>query len=308
MTRENSLRTIVTPDWVAEGYTFPSDIRVIIGNDLADVARDELATADYVVLPYLGSSIPLSDAISRMTNVQVIQTLTAGFDNVVGLVPDGVTLCNAAGVHDASTSEMAVVLTLSALRDIPQSVHAQDRGEWVHYFSRSLSTKTVLLIGYGGVGKATEKRLLPFECTVIPVATHARDHVRAMADLDALIPTADIIILTVPLNEGTTKLVDASFISKMKQDALLVNVARGPVVDTEALIQALRDGRIHAALDVTDPEPLPEGHALWSTPNTLIAPHLGGDTDVFEPRARNRIHDQWDRWLSGRPLDCIIKH
>ncbi len=308
MTQQNLSRTIVTPQWVADGYSFPGDVRVVIGDDLADVTRDDLATADYVVLPYMGSSISIAEAIERMTNVSVIQTLTAGFDNVVHLVPQNVTLCNAAGVHDASTSEMAVLLTLSSLRDIPQSVHAQDRSEWVHYFSRSLATKTVLLIGYGGVGKATEKRLLPFECTVIPVASRARDHVHSLDELDVLIPQADIVILTVPLNEGTARLVDSTFIARMKPGALLVNVARGPVVDTDALVTALHEGRIHAALDVTDPEPLPSDHPLWSAPNTLIAPHLGGDTDVFEPRARKRVHDQWDRWLSGRPLDCIIEH
>jgi phosphoglycerate dehydrogenase-like enzyme len=291
---------------VTDGYDFSNDVEVIAGDDLALVDRDDLARAHFVVLPYNGSSIPLSDAISRLRDVQVLQTLTAGFDNFLPLVPHGVTLCNAAGVHDASTSEMAVVLTLSALRDIPQSLHAQDRGEWIHYVSRSLYGKLVALIGYGGVGSNTEARLLPFGCRVQPFATTARGHVRAVADLQEFLPSADVVILTVPLNDSTRGMVDAAFIAAMKPGALLVNVARGPVVDTEALLQALQRGHIQAALDVTDPEPLPEDHPLWHAPGVLIAPHLGGDTDVFENFARTRIHRQFDLWQSREPLECVI--
>jgi phosphoglycerate dehydrogenase-like enzyme len=127
-----------------------------------------------------------------------------------------------------------------------------------------------------------------------------------VADLPELLPSADVVILTVPLNASTRGLVDATFIDAMKPGALLVNVARGPVVDTDALVAALRRGRIRAALDVTEPEPLPHDHPLWSVPNALIAPHLGGDTDAFEPRARTRVHAQWDLWLSGRPLECVV--
>ena len=297
---------IVSPIWVTEGYSFPPGTTVSPGDDLADVDRDVLAAADFVVLPYDGSSINLETAIARMPNVKVIQTLTAGFDNVVDLVPNGVTLCNAGGVHDVSTAEMAVLLLLSAYRDIPQSVLAQQSHEWVHYVSRSLWQKRVVLIGYGGVGKATEKRLLGFECEVIPVATHARDHVHDLKELPELLPTADAVVLTVPLNAQTRRLVDADFLRRMKDGALLVNVARGPVVDTDALLVELQSGRLHAALDVTDPEPLPSDHPLWSAPNTLIAPHLGGDTDVFEGRARARVHAQFDLLFSGAPLECVI--
>lgn len=296
----------MSPTWVSQGYPLPAGYRFEAGDDLADVDPDVLAAAHFVVMPYNGSSITIAEAIGRMRDVRVIQLLTAGFDNVLQHVPAGVTMCNAGGVHDASTSEMALVLTLAALRDVPESVHAQDRGEWIHYVSRSLWRKRVVLIGHGGVGKATEARLLPFECEVVPVATHARGHVRAATDLPSLLPDADVVILTVPLTDATRGLVDAGFLAAMKPGALLVNVARGPVVDTDALVAALRDRRISAALDVTDPEPLPPDHPLWSAPNTLIAPHLGGDTDAFEPRARARVHAQWDLWLSGAPLECVI--
>ena len=299
-------RTIVAPQWLSSGYELPQGYRFVVGDDLAEVDLDVLAEAHFVVLPYDGSSIPVAECIARLRDVQVIQLLTAGFDNVLHLSPPGVVMCNAGGVHDASTSEMAVALTLAALRDIPQSVHAQDRRDWVHYVSESLWRKRVVLVGYGGVGTATESRLLPFECEVIPVATSAREHVRAIGDLPSLLPDADVVILTVPLTERTRGLVDAAFIERMTPGALLVNVARGPVVDTDALVAALHAGRIRAALDVTDPEPLPADHALWSAPGALIAPHLGGDTDAFEPRARACVHAQWDRWLAGAPLECVI--
>jgi phosphoglycerate dehydrogenase-like enzyme len=241
-----------------------------------------------------------------MRSVKVIQTLTAGFDNVQPFVPADVTLCNAAGVHDDATSELAVLLTLSALRDMPRSFKAQQDHHWETYFARSLADKTVLLIGYGNVGKAAEMRLLGFGCKVIPVARTARDHVHAISELPNLIHTADVVMLIVPNNPGTVNLVDAKFLASMKDDSVLVNVARGVVVDTDALVAELRTGRISAALDVTEPEPLPADHPLWSLPNVIITSHNGGEGDVFWNRARTRIHSQFDLWLAGKPLECVI--
>lgn len=299
-------RHIVAPAWITDGYEFPSDVKLTNGDDLADVDPVDLADADFVVLPYMGSSISDEEAFSRMTSVKIIHTLTAGFNSVAPLVPSGVTLCNLSGVHDAGTAEMAVLLMLSSMRRMPEVQHAQDRSEWIHLWGTSPADKTVLLIGYGGVGKAVEQRLLGFECMVIPVATHARDHVHAISDLDSLIPQADIIFLTVPLNNETEGLIDARRIAMMKPGTLLVNVARGPVVDTQAMLEALHSGHISAALDVTDPEPLPANHPLWTAPNTVIAPHIGADNDVLEPRARRRMHGQFDLWLAGKPLESVV--
>lgn len=299
-------RHIIAPDWIVKGYDFPVDVQVTECDDLGELSADVIAGAEFVVLPYEGSSISIKDAIARMTNVKVIQTLTAGFDNVQPFMPVGVTLCNAAGVHDDATSELAVLLTLSVLRDMPRSYKAQQEHHWETYFARSLADKTVLLIGYGNVGKAAEKRLLGFGCKVIPVARTARDHVHAISDLPKLIPLADVVMLIVPNNPGTVNLVDAKFLASMKDDSVLVNVARGVVVDTEALLAELRTGRISAALDVTEPEPLPADHPLWSLPNVIITSHNGGEGDVFWDRARARIHSQFDLWLAGKPLECVI--
>jgi len=299
-------RHIIAPDWIVKGYEFPSDVQIIESDDLGEVPHDVLASADFVVLPYEGSSLSIEEAISRMANVKVIQTLTAGFDNVAQFVPADVMLCNAAGVHDDATSELAVLLTLSVLRDMPRSYRAQQDKHWETYFARSLADKTVLLIGYGNVGKAAEKRLLGFGCKVIPVARTARDHVHSISELPNLIPSADVVMLIVPNNPGTVNLVDAKFLASMKDDSILVNVARGVVVDTDALVAELKTGRISAALDVTEPEPLPADHVLWSLPNVIITSHNGGEGDVFWDRARTRIHSQFDLWLAGKPLECVI--
>jgi phosphoglycerate dehydrogenase-like enzyme len=299
-------RHIIAPDWTVKGYEFPADVEVTECDDLAELSLAVIGDADFVVLPYEGSSLTIQEAIGRMRSVKVIQTLTAGFDNVQPFVPADVTLCNAAGVHDDATSELAVLLTLSALRDMPRSFKAQQDHHWETYFARSLADKTVLLIGYGNVGKAAEKRLLGFGCKVIPVARTARDHVHAISELPNLIPTADVVMLIVPNNPGTVNLVDAKFLASMKDDSVLVNVARGVVVDTDALVAELKTGRISAALDVTDPEPLPADHPLWFLPNVIITSHNGGEGDVFWNRARTRIHSQFDLWLAGKPLECVI--
>jgi len=299
-------RHIIAPDWIVKGYEFPSDVQVTESDDLGELSPADLASADFVVLPYEGSSISIEEAVTRLSNVKVIQTLTAGFDNVQPFVPEHVTLCNAAGVHDDATSELAVLLALSVLRDMPRSFKAQQDNHWETYFARSLADKTVLLIGYGNVGKAAEKRLLGFGCKVIPVARTARDHVHAITELPNLIPTADVVMLIVPNNPGTVNLVDAKFLASMKDDSVLVNVARGVVVDTDALVAELKTGRISAALDVTEPEPLPTDHPLWSLPNVIITSHNGGEGDVFWDRARTRIHSQFDLWLAGKPLECVI--
>ena len=297
---------IIAPAWITQGYEFPADVQVTECDDLGALSLEVISSADFVILPYEGSSISIPETMSRLKSVKVIQTLTAGFDNVLPHVPSGVTLCNAAGVHDDATSELAVLLTLSSLRDMPRSFKAQQEHHWETYFARSLADKNVLLIGYGNVGKAAEKRLLAFGCTVTPVAQSARDHVRAVSELPDLIPLADVIVLIVPGNAGTKNLVDAKFLASMKDGSLLVNVARGVVVDTQALVAELKTGRIHAALDVTEPEPLPADHALWDMPNVIITSHNGGEGDVFWDRARTRIHSQFELWFAGKPLDCVI--
>jgi phosphoglycerate dehydrogenase-like enzyme len=237
----------------------------------------------------------------------VVQTLTAGVEHLRPYVGEGVRLCNARGVHDASTAELALALVLASLRGIPDFVRAQDRGRWAHAERPSLADRTVLLVGYGSVGAAVERRLLPFECDVVRVARSAREGVAGIEALADLLPLAHVVVLTVPLTDESRGMVDAAFLAGMRDGALLVNVSRGPVVDTEALVGELRAGRLTAALDVTDPEPPPPGHALWSLPGLLLSPHVGGNTSAFLPRALRLVRAQLERFAAGQPLANVMR-
>ncbi|MFE0461627.1 2-hydroxyacid dehydrogenase [Kitasatospora sp. NPDC058965] len=268
-----------------------------------------LARVELLVTPYLrtGSVLPLLPAMERL---KVVQTQTAGVDDIAPHLPAGVTLCNARGVHEASTAELALTLTLAALRDIPGFVRGQDAEQWRAGFYPALADRTVLIVGYGSVGAAIEDRLRPFEVVVERVARSARSvpagPVHGFTALPELLPRADVVILAVPLTPGTTGLVDAAFLAAMRDGALLVNVARGPVVRTDALLAELTAGRLRAALDVTDPEPLPAGHPLWHAPGVLITPHVGGSSSAFLPRAERLVAAQLERFAKGEPLVNVI--
>ncbi|MER7405143.1 2-hydroxyacid dehydrogenase [Streptomyces sp. NPDC000070] len=268
----------------------------------------------FYVVPYMKPSPLCVRPMPGMSRLQVVQTLSAGVDNVEpGLrqLPPGVRLCNARGVHEASTAELTLTLILASLRGVPDFVRAQERREWLAGFRPALADRNVLIVGYGSIGAAIEDRLVPFEVArVARVArserTTARGPVHPLTELPALLPEADVVILSTPLTEATRGLAGADFLSRMKDGALLVNVARGPVVDTKALLAELEGGRITAALDVTDPEPLPREHPLWRAPGVLISPHVGGPTSAFLPRAKRLLVDQLNRYVNREPLRNVI--
>ncbi|MBL1086633.1 2-hydroxyacid dehydrogenase [Streptomyces actinomycinicus] len=268
----------------------------------------------FYVVPYMKRWPVKVRPLEQLTNVRVIQTLTAGVDDItarMSAIAPGVQLCNARGVHETSTAELALTLTLAALRGIPGFVRAQEKEHWEGVFRPSLADKNVLIVGYGSIGAAIEDRLAPFEVArVARIArsrrTTARGLVHPITDVLSLLPEADVVILCTPLTEATLGLVDAGFLARMKDGALLVNVARGPVVDTNALLTEVETGRITAALDVTDPEPLPPGHPLWQAPGVLITPHVGGPSSAFLPRAERLIADQLTRFVNGEPLRNVI--
>jgi len=284
------------------------------GGEPVDVALWDLSTPlpepagrgpELVVLPYMGGTAGY-ERLAGTPSLRVVQTLTAGYENVLPFVPDGVRLCTAAGVHDASTAELAVGLAIAALRGFADFARAASTGSWLPGPRRSLADRQVLLIGAGGVGGAIARRLAGFEVGLTRVGTRARDddagHVHGVDELSTLLPRHDVVILAVPLTPATNGLVDKDFLAAMPDGALLVNVARGPVVRTDDLLAELTAGRLQAALDVTDPEPLPADHPLWRAPNVLISPHVGGNTTAFEPRARALLRDQLARFAEGRPL------
>jgi phosphoglycerate dehydrogenase-like enzyme len=253
------------------------------------------------VLPYRFSTTD-GEALARMPRLRVVQTQSAGIEHVQAYVPDGVALHNGRGIHDTSTAELALTLTLASLRGIPEFVRAQERHEWQAAMRPSLADREVLIVGYGQIGEAIEARLLPFECSVVRVARIARDGVHAISELPDLLPTADVVVLVVPGTEETVGLFDAAMLARMKDGALLVNIARGAVVGTDALLAELTRGRLHAALDVVDPEPLPRDHPLWRAPNLLLVPHVGGNSTAMEPRAHRLVREQLHRFAAGEPL------
>ncbi|HJR38642.1 MAG TPA: 2-hydroxyacid dehydrogenase [Nocardioidaceae bacterium] len=264
-----------------------------------------LEEVEFYVPAYM-SPVPHADLIARMPALKVVQTLTAGVDDIRSAVPAGVTLCNGRGIHNASTAELAVTLTLASLRGIPDFVRTQDTGTWRPKVLPSLADRSVLIVGYGEIGAAIEARLAGFECEVVRVARTPRLGVHGLAELPALLPEADVVILIVPITDETRGMVDAGFLARMRDGALLVNVARGAVVDTGALVEALATGRISAALDVTDPEPLPEGHPLWAAPNLLLTPHVGGASSAMWPRAYRVVREQLERFATGQPLANVM--
>jgi len=267
-----------------------------------------LDEVEFYVPSYMGGG-DVFDVIRDMPALKVVQLQTAGFEHAQSRLADGVTLCNARGVHDASTAELAVGLILASYRNLPRAVRDQEREVWPGSYDEvddSLADRTVLILGYGAIGEALERRLTGFECDVIRVARRERDGVHPTSELPELLPLADVVVLLTPATPETTGMVDAKFLASMKDGALLVNVARGVVVDTDALLAELGTRRIRAALDVTDPEPLPAGHPLWSAPNVLINPHRGGASTAFAPRVARLVRAQLERYASGEPLINVV--
>ncbi|WP_371775982.1 2-hydroxyacid dehydrogenase [Streptomyces sp. NBC_01438] len=315
----STMNSTAAPDvWLpieADGIEgLPEGLNYLFWNGGQDYPADPAHCAFYVV-PYMKGPEVAVRPLSGMSTVRVVQTLSAGIDHVepgLGLLPAGVRLCNAKGVHEASTAELTLALILASLRGFPGFVRGQDNEEWRSGFYPALADKSVLIVGYGSIGSAIEDRLAPFECArVARVArsarTTARGPVHTLDDLPALLPEADIVILSTPLNPSTQGLVGADFLAAMRDGALLVNVARGGVVDTKALLSELESGRLHAALDVTDAEPLPSGHPLWHAPNVLITPHVGGSTSAFLPRAKRLIAGQLSRFAAGEPVHNVVR-
>lgn len=292
-----SLPTAGARDAIGE---LPDDVEVIVWDGLDDAPdgaeRIELFTGRYNAAP------PAREVLEGLPALRVVQLVSAGVEPWLPVVPDGVLLCNGRGIHGGSTAELAVAGMLSVLRRLPHFAEAQREHRWDRAQSVGLTGRRLLVVGSGDIGRriAGVADILDAETTL--VARTARDGVHAMTDLPALLPEHDVVAIAVPLTPDTDGLVDAEFLAAMPDGALLVNIARGSIVDTDALLAELTTGRLHAFLDVTEPEPLPRDHPLWDAPNLLLTPHVGGGTEGWQRRAYALVRAQVDRLREGTEL------
>jgi phosphoglycerate dehydrogenase-like enzyme len=286
---DNSLRR--------ELYPLPEGVELV-----SEPAPD----VEFVVLGFqIADRLP--GLFDELPGLRVAQSLSAGVDWLLPKVPAGIIVCRAVGVHDGPVSEWVVAAILAMQRRLPAFIEFQRHAEWNRSGAQpatidDLEGHTVLVVGHGSIGRALASRLAPFGVQVVGVARHARDDAQAVSALPELVPEADVVVNLLPLTPETERFVDAAFLARMKPGALFVNAGRGKTVDTEALVEALRPGRIRAALDVTDPEPLPSDHPLWHMPNVLITPHVAGAVARWETRGYRFAGEQIRRLASGQPL------
>lgn len=303
---------------------FPSEVELI---PLSDKLDQDVEVDVWIPDPYPTRAQRLAP---HLRGVRLVLSLMAGTEWIPDAMGPHVTICNAHGAHNISTAEWTLTAILSMLKYIPLYLDVQQSGVWkrrfeatAHYarisgdtlphyppvMQEELTGKTVLLVGYGAIGKEIERMFSPFHVELLRVARSARTnpHVYPVAELDSLIPQAQIIVLILPSTADSYHLIGRRRLGLMKQGTLLVNAARGPVVETDALVEALNAGRIRAALDVTDPEPIPIDHPLWKCPNLLITPHIGGSSPQFAPRSIKTAEDELRRYIAGEPLRNVVQ-
>jgi len=303
---------------------FPEGIELVC---IPEIPDHEIQIDVWVPDPYTSRALR---AWPQLRGVRLVLSMLAGTEWIPPVVGPHVTICNARGAHNISTAEWTLAAILATLKYFPFYNDIQREGRWKrrfevppHYSAISgdsrpiyppvmleeLTGKSVLLVGHGSIGKEIERMLAPFHVHIVRVARSARpaESVHAVADLNKLLPGAQVIILIVPSTDETRGLIGSAQFALMQHGALLVNAARGPIVDTGALVEALRSGRIRAAIDVTDPEPLPDNHPLWSCPNLMITPHIGGSSPQFAPRALRIAAAELRRFMNGEPLHNVVQ-
>ncbi len=266
---------------------------------------DDLSKITFYVPTYAGHRPALLHSL-KMPHLQILQMLNAGYDDALEFVRPGMTLCNARGVHNPATAELALGLAIASRRGFVETSAAQASGEWQHHRYSTLSGSRAAIVGYGSIAHTLETYLAPLDVEVVSFSRSGKLGSHPVADFDAHLPSFDVIFLLMPLNSESLHFFNAQRFSAMKDGALLLNIARGAVVDTSALVEALATGRIHAAIDVVDPEPLPAGHPLWKSPHLMITPHIGGQADLSESRGKEMVENQLIRLSVGQPLENVI--
>jgi phosphoglycerate dehydrogenase-like enzyme len=283
----------------------PDGVEVLAWDGTGDPPAGVERTRFWV--PQVEDSTDLPRKLAAMPDLAVVQLLSAGVEDIVGAVPAGVTLCDARGVHGSAVAELVLTLVLASRRRLPHFLGAQREGRWDLVEADDLRDKTVLVVGAGDLGEETATRLRAFGALPVMVAHTAREGVHGTDELAGLLPDADVVVLTLPLTTATEGLVDAAFLAALPDGALLVNVARGRIVDTDALVAELVSGRLRAALDVVEPEPLPKGHPLWSAPGVIITPHAAGHVKASGSRAFTLVRAQLERFVAGEELVNVVE-
>ena len=261
-------------------------------------SEDQLDQVEFYVPSYM-RGIKTLEIIPKMKNLKVVHYSQAGYEDILGFTPESVILCNASGLHDVSTAELTLGLTIASRCDLPQIFNNQQRQTWVHKRRTALADSHVGILGHGHIGKRIAGLIQNFEAKVTSFSQSGADGAVKVSEFDSYLPSLDVIILILPLTDKTHHFFNKKRLQAMKDGASIINMARGPIIDTQALIEELNTGRIYAALDVTDPEPLPDGHPLWSAKNLIITPHIGGDSTAFEPRAKAMVELQLSRIAQG---------
>ena len=297
------------PQLLADLSPLPEGLRGVVW-DMKDEPGEELGGIDGVILPYIDAGAVLG-SLAKVPDLKFVQTQSTGYDGVCEAAGPGAAVANASGVHAAATAELAVGLILAKLRGIDQAVKDQQIESWKPQRRQSLADRKILLLGIGGIGKELARRLEPFEVTVTRVGSSARTdadgHVHGPEELVDLAAGHDILVSVLPLNDNTHHLVGREVLAALPDDALVVNVGRGAVVDTDALTREVASGRLQCAIDVVDPEPLPAGHPLWSAENALITRHVGGNASAFEPRILKLLKLQLDALAAGETPGNLVQ-
>ena len=297
--------TVPTAGLAADLAPVPDGVEVIVWAMDTPAPRPRI---DIVVPPYMSDV-----TFDRLAGVEIglVQGQAIGYEGIADKLPPGTVFANATTVHETSTAELAVGVVLASQRRIDRFAVDGQEGRWNPVLTDSLADRRVLLLGYGGVGTAIAARLAPFEVEIVPVASRARDedgvHVHGIDELGDLLPTTDIMIVSLPGGDATRHIVGDAELAALPDGALVVNVGRGPLIDTDALVRHTAAGRIRAALDVTDPEPLPADHPLWRNDGVLISPHVGGASSAMRPRMVALLRRQIAHVLAGeRPENIVI--
>jgi phosphoglycerate dehydrogenase-like enzyme len=287
----------------------PPDVRLVAW-DPTDPLPPDLEAADVEVVVLARADRDRLERLHALPGLRVVQLPSAGYEHALGHAPAGAALCNARGVHDAGTAELAVGLLLASQRGIDDAVRDAQEGRWRPRAHRSLADRRVMVLGHGSIGAAVARRLEPFEVDVVRVASRSRVEedatVHGVDELPLLLPTVDAVVAVLPLSEATRGLLGAAALAALPDGAVVVNVGRGAVVDTEALLAEVTAGRLRAALDVVDPEPLPAEHPLWRAPGVILTPHVGGYTDATVPRMADLVRRQVRALVAGEtPLNVV---